>query len=198
MAAVSESSRSRGLSVLEILLSMSIVLTLAAISVPVSTGVIDDMRTAMAARYVEGRMMHARATAVRRSTPTALRFEPLDNDYLVGEYFDGNGNGVRSTDIASRIDPALAPRLRVSDLFPGVRFGLQPGLPDVDGSRSTGTDGVRVGSSRILTFGPDGTATSGTLYLTGRRRQYAVRVLGATGRTRVLMFHPGAGRWITP
>jgi hypothetical protein len=59
------------------------------------------------------------------------------------------------------------------------------------------SDGIRVGSSRILTLGPDGTATSGTLYLHGRRGQYAVRVLGATGRTRVLRFDTGTGRWLT-
>ncbi len=32
----------------------------------------------------------------------------------------------------------------------------------------------------------DGTATSGTLYVRGRKGQYAVRVLGVTGRTRML------------
>ena len=34
----------------------------------------------------------------------------------------------------------------------------------------------------------DGTATSGTLYVRGRRVQYAVRVLGVTGRTRMLQY----------
>ena len=71
-------------------------------------------------------------------------------------------------------------------------------MPDVDGSRATGEEGIRIGSSRILTLGPDGTATSGTIYLRGRRGQYAVRILGATGRTRVWRFHPGTGEWTTP
>jgi hypothetical protein len=43
---------------------------------------------------------------------------------------------------------------------------------------------------------PDGTATSGTLYLQGKRAQYAVRVLGATGRTRVLAFDRERQTWI--
>ena len=42
---------------------------------------------------------------------------------------------------------------------------------------------------------PDGSATSGTLYVQGRRAQYAVRVLGATGRTRVLVYNPGMRQW---
>jgi hypothetical protein len=50
-------------------------------------------------------------------------------------------------------------------------------VADVDGDRSTTTDGVRIGSTRILTLGPDGTATSGTLYVRGRRGQFAVRIL---------------------
>jgi hypothetical protein len=33
------------------------------------------------------------------------------------------------------------------------------------------------------------------LYVRGRGGQYAVRVLGATGRTRVLMFAMGAATW---
>jgi hypothetical protein len=59
------------------------------------------------------------------------------------------------------------------------------------------SDGVRIGTSRILTLGPDGTATSGTLYLHGRRAQFAVRILGATGRTRLLRFDPGGRRWVS-
>jgi hypothetical protein len=44
---------------------------------------------------------------------------------------------------------------------------------------------------------PDGTATSGTLYVQGSRAQYAVRVLGATGRTRVLKYERGSGAWVS-
>ena len=58
-------------------------------------------------------------------------------------------------------------------------------------------DPIRIGSSQIVTFTPIGTATSGTVYLHGRGvTQYAVRVLGVTGRTRVMRFDPGAGEWI--
>jgi hypothetical protein len=42
--------------------------------------------------------------------------------------------------------------------FPAVVFGLRANVPDVDGARITAdSDGIRVGSSRILTLGPDGT-----------------------------------------
>src|SRR5688572_4801797 len=189
---------SAGYTLIELLLVTSIVATLAALSVPVTAGVLDEVRTAMAARYLEGRIMNARATAIRRSTCVALRFEPIDDDYRYGEYWDSNGNGVRSAEIASGLDPEIAPAEFLGSRFPGVTFGLHAGIADVDGERSTTTDGVRFGSSRILTLGPDGTASSGTLYVRGRRGQFAVRVLGVTGRTRVLRFHPGTGQWTMP
>ena len=48
-------------------------------------------------------------------------------------------------------------------------------------------DALRIGGSELLSFSPTGTATSGTLYLAGRTGlQYAVRVLGATGRIRTV------------
>jgi hypothetical protein len=79
-----------------------------------------------------------------------------------------------------------------------VRFGLRAHVPDLDGIRASADgDGVRIGTSRILSMGPDGTATAGTLYLRGRRGQYAVRVLGATGRTRVLRYEAGTDTWVT-
>ena len=40
---------------------------------------------------------------------------------------------------------------------------------------------------------PPAHSTSG-----GDEDMYAVRILGITGRTRVLRFHPGTGQWITP
>jgi hypothetical protein len=47
-----------------------------------------------------------------------------------------------------------------------------------------------------MSFTPSGTATSGTIYIRGRDgSQFAVRVLGATGRTRVLRYLPARKEW---
>ena len=182
---------------MELLLATAVAVTLMATSMPLTASALDEIRTGMAARYLEARIMDARMQAIRRSARVALRFEPGAGDYRFGEYLDGNGNGVRAADIGAGVDPELAPRGYLRDHFSGVSFGLLANIPDVDGSRATSaTDGVRIGVSRILTLGPDGTATSGTLYLHGRRGQYAVRILGATGRTRVLRFDSGGRQWI--
>jgi hypothetical protein len=176
---------------------MAVTLTIVGIAVPLTSEALDEIRTGMAARYLAARINDARVQALRRSSCVALQFSPADGDYRFGEYADGNANGVRTAEIAAGIDAELAPRRQLRHHFPGVSFGLLPDLPDADGTRSSGTDGVRVGTSRILTMAPDGTSSSGTLYVRGRRAQYAVRVLGATGRTRMLRFERGGRQWLS-
>ncbi len=133
--------------------------------------------------------------ALKRARSVAIRFEAEGSDYTLRSYLDGNGNGVRTTEIRSGVDEPLGAARHLSDDFRDVHFALAADIPDADGITGSGTDGVRIGSARLLVTSPDGTATSGTLYLRGRRAQYAVRVLGATGRTRVLKFEPGRGTW---
>jgi hypothetical protein len=186
-----------GFTAIEVLLAMAIMVTVIGIAVPVTSDALDQVRTAMAARYLEGKIMDARMQAVRRSARVALRFEAAGDDYRFAEYLDGNGNGVRATDIASGADPELAGHQLLRDHFRGVSFGLRANIPDINGTRTAAAgDGLRIGTSRLLTLGPDGTATSGTMYVRGRRGQYAIRILGATGRTRVLRFDPGSGQWV--
>ena len=58
------------------------------------------------------------------------------------------------------------------------------------------SDAIRVGSHRVLVFTPYGTASGGTVYLRGRDgAAYAIRVLGATARTRVVHYDRGTGLW---
>jgi hypothetical protein len=187
----------RGLSVLEVLLGLATSVTAGALALALTSGAIDEMRTAVAARYVAGRIGSARIDAVRRASAVALRFEAVGDDYMYAPFEDGNGNGVRTAEIRAGIDRPLGPYERLRDKFPGVHFELMPGVPDADGQSDTGVDGIRIGSSRLLTMGVDGTATSGTLYIRGRRGQYAVRVLGVTGRTRMLQYSAGDRRWLS-
>ena len=186
-----------GFTLIELLLAVALTTIIVGIALPVGGDAIDDLRTAAAARYLAGRIAAARMEAISRSRATALRFQLSAPDYEFAAFADGNGNGVRTAEIAAGIDLPVGGRRRLGDDFPRVHFGLPVGSPDVDGVRNSSSDGVRIGTPRILTLSPDGTATSGTLYIQGQRAQYAVRVLGATGRTRVLKFDAGARAWIT-
>jgi prepilin-type N-terminal cleavage/methylation domain-containing protein len=186
----------RGFTLMELMLGLAIVGTLAAVAIPSGLRVLDDYRTRAAAAYLAHRLGHARIEAIKRSTFVGLRFEADADDYAFTMMADGNGNGLRTGDILLGLDSAVSPVERLCWNFPGVQFGILPGVPDADGA-SSGSDGVRVGTSRIVSMNPNGSATSGTLYVHGQHRaQYAVRILGATGRVRTMKYLEEVGRWI--
>ena len=134
-------------------------------------------------------MALARTEAVSRSVTIALRFEDQSDGTAFAVYVDGNHNGVRTADIDARVDQPIDAVVRLWQLFPGVSIGVTP--------ESGETEAVQVGASRILSFTPAGTATPGTIYIRGRDgSQLAVRVLGATGRTRVLRLDRRRRVWI--
>ena len=187
---------SAGYSLLELVLVVSVMATMAGLAVPLVSTTIDDIHAAGAARHIAARFAARRIEAARRSSSVALRFERQGSDYAFTPFVDGNGNGVRSADITSAIDRPVGRRERLGDFFANASFGLLDGIPDIDGG-SGNTDGVRIGSTSFLSVSPNGSCTSGTLYVHGRRTQYAVRILGATGRARFYRYDQGGRRWIT-
>lgn len=196
-APVRPSRAGAGFTLVELLLCVATSATLLGMAVPLAASALDDLRTATAARYVAGRVLSARIDALQRSTCVGFRFEASESDYSFATYADGNQNGLRTAEFSSGVDPLVTTGERLGDRFPGVGFGLAAAVPDLDGARQmTDTDGVRVGSPKILTLSPDGTASSGTVYIRGARAQYAVRILGATARTRVFQYQRGADRWV--
>lgn len=183
-----------GYTLLEILLVIGLIGTLAATAVPLTSSTIDHLHASAAARHVAARIASARLDAVRRATTIAIRFDREADDYAFVTFVDGNANGVRANDVTRGFDRPLTATERLRQQFPGSAFGLLPGIPDLDGVHGS-TDGVRIGSTNFLSLSPNGSATGGTLYVHGRRSQYAVRVLGATGRVRLFEYDAGARRW---
>jgi hypothetical protein len=144
------------------------------------------------------RFQLARMQAAARSANVAVRFSHTSEGIVYGVYADGNGDGVRASDIASRIDYQLAPDQRLPDQFPGVDFGVLAGLPPVEsGAAAPGSDPLRLGAGDMASFTPIGTATPGSVYIRGRGAlQFVVRILGETGRTRILKFNARSNTWI--
>ncbi len=180
-----------GLTLLELLFVISIVLVLLATAVPALLTGLDDFRTRAAARYLSGQCYRTRAESLEQNVRIALRFQARGPDYAVGRFRDGNGNGVRTAEIALGIDPRLSADVTLAALFGGhVRFAIAPGVPLIDGGFAA--DPIRLSSGGLLTFAPNGTASSGSVYIRGAREaQYAVRVFGITGRTRVFKYMRG-------
>ncbi|HEX5475609.1 MAG TPA: hypothetical protein VFX12_13200 [Vicinamibacterales bacterium] len=182
---------------LDLVFAIALMTTVTGMALPALQRGLDEQRTAGAARYLAGRLVEARMDAVRRSAFVGLRFEPGPDDYRVSTILDSNGNGLRTAELLDGVDQVLTVPEPLAWKFPGVSFGILPGVPDADGRPAGDADGVRVGTSHILSMNPNGSSSSGTLYVHGREHtQYAVRVLGATGRVRVVAFEYSARRWV--
>ena len=99
---------------------MGLIAVLSALAVPSALASVDRARATAAARYLTSRMAMARSHAVMRAATVALRFDDDSTGVTFQMFVDGNRNGVRTRDIASRVDRPLDGLARLSDLFPGV------------------------------------------------------------------------------
>lgn len=151
----------------------------------------------MAARFLAQRLQMLRVQAVRRNRVVALRFDPDD----LGRYqmfVDGDGDGVLQVDIDAAVDPSIESAASLADYFRSVAVRIEARVPSPDGGPwlAAGSDPIRIGATDLVSFSPLGTATSGTIYLAARSGfQLCVRILGTTGRVRVMWFDVASGAW---
>lgn len=167
-----------GYSLVEMMLVCAVVAITASVAIPVARAGLDRSRGWSGARYVVTRLVRARALAIGRAAAVAVRFEDDGAATTLSSFADTNRNGVLTRDIDAAVDVRLDGPVQFSSLYPGVTLGLDPGAP------------------RLFSFSPDGTATTGSVYVTGREgTRFAVRVLGATGRVRLERYLPLQNAW---
>ena len=128
-----------------------------------------------------------------------IKFRRDGGRYEWALYRDGNGNGVRTTEIASGVDRSLGlslvwPR---NDVRPGILTGAAVPDPGSPGSRlDRPDDPIRFGSSDICSFTPVGESTPGSVYLwDGRDRMAVVRIFGRSAKVRTLYYFRGEKSW---
>lgn len=172
-----------------------------AVALPAASLIRDRGKTQAGARYLATLFAARRWTAVAQSRSEGLHFVFAEGEWGWREVFDGNGNGLRTVEIGSGVDRYGSPRTLLDDRVQGVHVGLLPDrwVPEAPPGRDLlppGGDPVRFGRSDIVSFAPDGRASSGTLYVTdGRRELWAVVLFGPTARTRVWRWREDLGRW---
>jgi Tfp pilus assembly protein FimT len=188
----------RGVAVVDVVAALALSLTMAAMAVPVIGGTLDREHTIVGAQHLAGQLQRARMEALKRSAAVAVRLEVIDERAGARLYVDGNGNGVLQRDIDRGTDRPLT-GVEWLDAHAGdVSLRVNQAVTDAGGSGSLapGSDPLRIGRTALVTFSPLGSSSSGTLYVAARRGpQMAIRVYGASGRVRVLMFDARTRQW---
>lgn len=189
---------SAGWSLVELVLAIGVSLVVAGTAFAVLVPWRDDARAVGAARHLASVLQQTRLEAMAAGRTCGLQFVATPAGTAFRRVIDGNGTGLRATEIDDGVDPVDGPLRRLADDFAGVRFAIVRDLPSLEGGAplSEGADPIRIGGS-ILAFAPTGSGTSGTVYLaSAERRQFALRVLGATGRIRLFELDRRTNEWI--
>lgn len=187
-----------GAALIDIIIATSLCVVMTAIAVPVVGHTLDRERTIVGAQHLAGHLLRARLNSLKRARAVAVRIEVVGDRTRLQLFADGNGNGVQQRDIDRGIDAPLAPREWLDDQARDVSLRVNQTIKDVAGNATLapGDDPLRIGNTALLTFSPLGSATNGTLYVAAHRGpQMAIRVFGATGRVRVLMFDAHTRQW---
>jgi hypothetical protein len=178
---------------------VAIVGTLAALAVPGAAHLQASVSVRSAAAEVSSAFTIARTYAVRRGVTVGLKFRKNGDRYEWALYRDGNGNGIRTSEISRGIDPPVGLSLPWSrhDVRPGILKGIPVPDPSHPGQALDGLDDpIRFNSSDICSFSPVGESTPGSVYLwDGRDRMAVVRVYGRSAKIRTLYYRRGEGAW---
>lgn len=188
----------RGAALIDIVVASAVGVVMMAIAVPVVGGTLERERTIVGAQYLAGQLLVARLDSLKRARAVAVRLAIVGERTQLQLFADGDGDGVVQRDIDRGIDPPLTPPGWLDEQARGISLRVNQVIKDVAGSATLapGDDPLRIGNTALLTFSPVGSATSGTLYVAAHRGpQMAIRVFGATGRVRVLMFDAQTRQW---
>lgn len=186
----------RGSSVLELVVTLAVAASLGALAVPVVAAVTDAGRVRHAAGFVASELRAARLEAVSRSASVGLAFDLVEGRWVFRVCIDGNGDGLHRADVTGGTDACIGGPYDVQALFAGVQIAVDPALRGPGGEPGS-PDPVRFGRSDIASFSSLGSCTAGSLFLRSPDgRQYAVRVAGVTGRTRILRYEPATRAWV--
>lgn len=192
-------SKVTGVSVVEVLAIIALGAAVCAAAVPAASNLQSSVSVRSAAGEVGVLFHRARAYAITRGVIVGLKFRRNGDRYEWAMYRDGNGNGIRTVEIAKGIDRPMGlvyPWMR-SDVRPGILKGSA--VPDPGNPRKTldrVDDPIRFNNSDICSFSPIGESTPGSVYLwDGKDRMAVVRVYGRSAKMKTLFYRRGQSSW---
>jgi type II secretory pathway pseudopilin PulG len=184
-----------GASLVELLIVFALIAVMAAMAGPSTVNAMDAGRARQAAGFVAGRLRLAKQQAVMRTGSVGLVFDSVGGRWTFRVCVDGNGNGIRRSEIARGQDTCVEGPYDVASLYPGVTVAVDPTLRGPDGEAGS-SDAVRFGASDLASFSASGSCTAGSLFLrSAKGEQYLVRVAGTNGRLRILRYDRGSRGW---
>jgi prepilin-type N-terminal cleavage/methylation domain-containing protein len=192
------SRQQRGFTLIELLIVVAIIGMMVAVALPSFSRLRRQSAMKAAAAELRTQFHLTRSLAIARNVNCGMKFLLLGGQWHFAVYQDGDRDGVRNDDIKSGKDRLIA-RPRV--VFPpssAVTIGLLDiAIEDPDGDPLPPSKSpVAFNVSTICSFSPIGHATPGTIYITDRGEDlYAVRVLGATAKIRVLRYVRETAKW---
>ena len=186
-----------GVSLFELLLALTVIAWMLVIATPGVMRLRQEVSLRSAVHEASVAFYLARSYAISKNRNVGLKFRKNGDRYEWALYADGNGNGVRTAEIASGVDHYLGvsyPWTR-NDVLPGIMTGIR--VPDPSGGYLDRIDDpIRFNSSDICSFSAMGECTPGSVYLWDAHDGMAVlRVFGGTAKLRSLYYRRGERGW---
>lgn len=184
-------SNNSGVTLLELMVTVTIIGILSAVALPVCQPLILRYKLNSGTRNLSANLLWARLRAISQQNNFVVRFytPDTDGDYKYEIFSDDNYNGVRDQE----------EECRQFSLEPGLKFASNSETISPLGEAIEEADGVTFSENRF-TFAPRGSANeSGTVYLVPtvdaspsvhHDRSKALTVTSTTGRIRVWKYCP--------
>jgi prepilin-type N-terminal cleavage/methylation domain-containing protein len=195
------SKRPSGYSLSELLVAVAILGILLSVALPRIHAYRRRAAVIAAADVLRGVFREVRSEAIARGRNVGVRFVNSGTVWKYTLYVDANGNGVTNADIDAAIDRRITGPLPLDTHLAPATIAVPPQkVRDPDGDWMLPTDvPVQFNRSKICSFSPIGSGTPGSIYLSdGVSTFYAARVLGSSGKVRLVRYDSRSGKWVEP